>query len=126
MRPILLDANAILRYLLNDISEQADKTAEAIADGAEITLEILAECVFVMCSKKVYGIARSVAVDCLDSFLDEVVCARKGIARAALSSFANTNLDFADCILYAESVVESRKVLTFDKKLQQLLGDAAV
>ena len=30
----LLDANAILRFLLNDIPEQANKTAEIIFTGA--------------------------------------------------------------------------------------------
>ena len=36
----LLDANAIIRFLLNDIPEQADKTANVIYDGA-FTKEIV-------------------------------------------------------------------------------------
>ena len=32
----LLDANAIIRFLLNDIPEQTDKTANVIYDGHSV------------------------------------------------------------------------------------------
>jgi len=44
----LLDANAILRYLLDDIDEQATIVAAAIESGAETLPEVLAEVVYVL------------------------------------------------------------------------------
>ena len=41
-KPVLLDANAVLRYLLEDNDEQADEVCQAVASGAEVTLEVLA------------------------------------------------------------------------------------
>lgn len=45
----LLDANAVLRYLLEDIEAQATKVEQAIIRGAEVTIEVLAECVYGLC-----------------------------------------------------------------------------
>ena len=44
----LLDANAIMRFLLNDIPEQADKTANVIYDGAFTKEIVIAEVVYVL------------------------------------------------------------------------------
>ena len=44
----LLDTNACLRYLLCDNEDQATQVSELIEKGAEITLEVLAECVYVI------------------------------------------------------------------------------
>lgn len=43
---ILVDANVILRYLLDDVPEMAEKANEIIKDGAYTTPEILASRVF--------------------------------------------------------------------------------
>ena len=42
----VVDTNVLLRYLLNDIQEQADKAAELIENGAKSYPEIIAEVVF--------------------------------------------------------------------------------
>ena len=41
----ILDANVILRYLLGDIPDQAEKAKEAVMAGASTTTEVLAEVV---------------------------------------------------------------------------------
>lgn len=115
----LLDANAVLRYLLEDIQEQADEVAEAVACGAEVTVEVLAECVYVLSG--VYEVPRSAIVESLGLLLDEVACQRRNAAAAALGLYAGSSLDFVDCVLAAEHDMSSRPVLTFDKKLRQLL-----
>ncbi|MBQ5365719.1 MAG: PIN domain nuclease, partial [Spirochaetales bacterium] len=53
----LLDANAILRFLLNDIKEQAAEVAQAIRGGAITTPEVLAEVVYVLSG--LYGMPRN-------------------------------------------------------------------
>lgn len=116
----LLDANAVLRYLLEDVQEQADIVARSIELGAEVTVEVLAECVYVLSG--VYRASRSDIAESLGILLDEVTCRRKRVAATALGLYGASSLDFVDCVLAAEVAEGGREVLTFDKKLQGLLG----
>lgn len=115
----LLDANAVLRYLLEDVPSQADVVAEAIGSGAEVTVEVLAECVCVLSG--VYHVSRSGIAEALGILLDEVTCRRKRVAAAALGLYGGGSLDFVDCVLAAEASENGRRVLTFDKRLRSIL-----
>ena len=116
----LLDANAALRFLLEDNDEQARRVENVVQAGAEITIEVLAECVYVLSG--VYKIPRSRIAEGLGILLDEVECRRRVVAATALGYYSGSKLDFVDCILAAEADVAHREVLTFDKKLSSLLG----
>ncbi len=112
----LLDANAVCRYLVCDIPEQAQKAAETIEAGeAELTIEVLAECIYVLAG--FYGKPRADVARVLDALLDEVWCAREEVARESLARYGAGKLDFVDCVLLAEATLNGREVLTFDKKL---------
>lgn len=115
----LLDANAVLRHLLDDIPEQADETTKAIESGAEVTPEVIAECVYVLTG--VYDLDRSEISESLGAFLGEVSCKRKLIMTSALKTFANSKMDFVDCILIAMNKLTGQPVLTFDKKLSRMI-----
>ena len=115
----LLDANACLRYLLCDNEDQASRVSQMVEKGAEVTLEVLAECVYVL--DGVYEVSRPEICKTLVAFLDEVTCARAIVAKAALEFFSEHNLDFVDCVLLAEKYVNDCEIVTFDKKLQREL-----
>lgn len=119
----LLDADAVLRYLLEDIQEQSDCVAETIEAGAEVTVEVLAECVYVLSG--VYHVSRSDIAESLGILLDEVTCRRKRVAAAALGLYSGSSFDFVDCVLAAEVSKNGREALTFDKKLQSLFSRVA-
>lgn len=119
----LLDANAVLRYLLEDIQGQSDCVAETIEAGAEVTVEVLAECVYVLSG--VYYVSRSDIAESLGILLDEVTCRRKRVAAAALGLYSGSSFDFVDCVLAAEVSENGREALTFDKKLQSLFSRVA-
>lgn len=119
----LLDANAVLRYLLEDIQEQSDCVAETIEAGAEVTVEVLAECVYVLSG--VYHVSRLDIAESLGILLDEVTCRRKRVATAALGLYSGSSFDFVDCVLAAEVAENGRETLTFDKKLQSLFSRVA-
>lgn len=119
----LLDANAICRYLIHDIPEQASSVVEVVDAGdAELTIEVLAECIYVLVG--FYGKPRADVAHVLDALLDEVWCEREGVAREALAFYGTRKLDFVDCVLLAESVVNERAILTFDKKLLRAMKAA--
>ena len=111
----LLDANAILRYLLNDIEEQAETVEKAIKNGAYTIPEVMAEVVYVLCG--VYECERKEIADTIRVLLDEIDISDKPVILSALDLFGSTNLDYVDCILVARAVVLNENVLTFDKKL---------
>lgn len=119
----LLDASAVLRYLLEDIQEQSDCVAETIEAGAEVTVEVLAECVYALSG--VYHVSRSDIAESLGILLDEVTCRRKRVAAAALGLYSGSSFDFVDCVLAAEVAENEREALTFDKKLRSLLSRVA-
>lgn len=119
----LLDADAVLRYLLEDIQEQSDCVAETIKAGAEVTVEVLAECVYVLSG--VYHVSRSDIAESLGILLDEVTCRRKRVAAAALGLYSGSSFDFVDCVLAAEVSENGREALTFDKRLQSLFSRVA-
>ena len=115
----LLDTNVVLRYLLEDLQDQADAAADAIACGAEVRPEIISECVYVLSG--LYEVPRDLIVESLTLVLDEVACPRKAVVLSALGLYRASKLDFPDCLLAAEHDVESIDVLTFDKELNKLI-----
>ncbi len=117
----MLDTNMVLRYLLNDNEEMAEEAERIIKKGsALLTTEVIAEVVYVL--KGVYSIERGQIASCLLEFLSEVNIPEEQVVRLGLETYAEQNLDFVDCILYAYNRVKGYEVKTFDKKLQRLLG----
>ena len=117
----LLDTNALLRYLLNDIPDQAERVRRAVEEGACTLPEIICECVFVLISPKIYGFGREEVADALEKLLDEISCERTPELVRALDLFATTRLDFVDCIIAATRELDGNEVLTFDEKLGRLM-----
>lgn len=112
-----LDANAFLRYLLNDIPAQAEAARDVIDSGAAIlTNEVLAEIVYVL--DKVYGLTRQKIADALEGVVKEVQCEDRELVLGALSTYrVNRKLDIVDSILAARHRLRQIEVLTFDKDL---------
>ena len=111
----ILDANAILRYILYDIPEQAIITREIMAVGeVRILHEIIAEVIYVM--NKVYKIPRENVADYIDNFFDDAKCKNKLLINA-VRNFGVLNLDFVDCLLLEYSSETEYEVFTFDEKL---------
>ena len=118
---VVLDANVILRYLLND-NEAMAREAESIikTEVTMVPIEVIAEVVYVL--KGVYSVDRVTIRDALMEFLSEVTVAEKEVIQIGLEAYVENNLDFVDCILYAYSCVKKYDIKTFDKKLNKLLS----
>ena len=117
---LILDANIILRYLLNDNAALADKATEYV-DRADafVTIEVIAEVVYVL--KGVYSLDRPKIRDILKAFLELVKCKHRNIIFTALDLYGDRNLDFVDCVLYAYHKVENAEIATFDLKFQKAI-----
>ena len=118
---ILLDANMILRYLLNDNEEMADQAERVLNSGeAVVTIEVMAEVVYVL--KGVYAMEREKIADTLKGFLKLTGCQERDVLNLALDAFGDRNLDFIDCVLYGYHSVKGYEIATFDKKLLRLIS----
>ena len=114
--PTLLDANAVLRYLLEDDPSKAEAVEKAIAAGAEVTVEVLAACVCVL--ERACRMPRWLVAVELCQLLDEVSCARRSVALVALELYGVSGLSFGDCVLAAEHDEDEarRECLVLDMK----------
>ena len=119
---VMLDANMILRYLLNDNQEMADKAEQYLdAGNVMVTIEVIAEVVYVL--KGVYSMGRDEIVDTIKDFLEMVDCSEMDVLKIALDTYKDRNLDFVDCVLYGYHSFKGTEIATFDKKLLNLLAD---
>ena len=112
----------ILRYLLNDNQEMADKAEQYLNDGdVSVTIEVIAEVVYVL--KGVYSMERDKIADTVKNFLGLVSCQEMDVLNLAVDTYAEHNLDFVDCVLYGYHVVKDIEIASFDKKLLKLIAD---
>ena len=117
---VLLDANMILRYLLDDNEIMAKHAALYIDSGStSVTIEVIAEVIYVL--KGVYLLDRHKIAKTIQQFLSLVRCRDEKVLMFALDTFDKHNLDFVDCILYAYYKVERAEIATFDKQLLRLM-----
>ena len=88
----LIDTNIILRYLLKDNEQQAEKAVEVISTGAYTTAEVIAEAVYVL--SRVYKIPREEVSWMIHCVLLDVKVENLKSLRYALGLFNQTTLDF--------------------------------
>ena len=119
---VILDANMILRYLLNDNVEMAERTEHYLdAGNVFVTIEVIAEVVYVL--RGVYSMERDVIADTVKGFVELVNCHKMDVLKIALDAYGKYKLDFVDCILYGYHAADGAEIATFDKKLLKLLAN---
>jgi predicted nucleic-acid-binding protein len=119
-----IDANIILRYILNDHAELSPKAKEIIEQyTVEVPIEVFCEVVYVLTGH--YKIDRQIVSTELEHFVGQTQCIfpHRRVVLQALAYFGKTSLDFVDCILASYAKIEKDEIHTFDKKLQKLLAE---
>lgn len=118
---ILLDANAILRLLLNDSTEKNKIVKETIEKEHCLALmSVIQECVYVL--EHYYNVPRDQIKDEFINLKTVVYVENEDIYEKAFDYFVKTpKLDFVDCLLCAYKELINIDVLTFDSKLKKKL-----
>ena len=119
---VVLDTNAVLRFLLRDDEEKAVYVRDIMQqETCMIPVEVFAEAAYVLA--KIYNVDRTLIQQKLFGVLrnENVETPNQGVVETALRYFGETILDFVDCLMIGYAVVEGHQILTFDKKLQKLL-----
>ena len=120
---IMLDANMVLRYFLDDVPSQSDYATRLIEEGTPfVPTEVLMEVCFA--SDKVYHLTRNAVSDMVSDFisLPQVYTADKDALLFAFDAYKRYKLDIVDCVLLAYHKVNGDTVETFDKKLLRHLN----
>ncbi len=116
---LVADANTILRFLLNDNSLQFEQAANVFDSSTDVFIpsEIIAEVVYVM--QKVYQIPRTEICSSLLDFIQykNIFIDDKSIIFQALNYYADSKLDYADCIVLSTAKRKKAGIFSFDKGL---------
>jgi len=132
MKKISLDTNAVLRFLLNDISDQHSKVKALVtkASRKEMVLKIPEIVVFetIFALTTYYGFDKDRVINAVETitsagYLD--VESRK-IFLEAINLFRQSNVEFVDCFLVAKCTYDECEFFSFDKKLNKLINSLKV
>lgn len=126
MKQYSLDSNSVLRYILEDISSQADVTQKYLAKARaqEITLFIsclvFVEAVFTL--KTFYKKTKEEIAERLFQFarIPYIQVEKREIVTEALLLYPKTSVSFIDILLLIETAQKGMELMTFDKKLAKL------
>jgi len=118
----MVDANIVLRYLLDDHAELSAKAA-AILEQEKVSLPMEAAWEVVYVLQKVYAVHREEIRQLLTDLLTEalVTMEKPQVFIKALEYYGSSALDLVDTLLCAYHTVEGQKVFTFDNKLNQFI-----
>ena len=116
-----VDANIILRYILNDHAELSLRAKKLIDENTiETPIEVLCEVVFVL--NRVYKVNRKDIADTLLDFYSSTNCilAHREAVISGIKYYGEKGFDFVDCILAGYYEIENIAIHTFDEKLEKL------
>jgi predicted nucleic-acid-binding protein len=119
---LIVDANIVLRYLLLDNAELAEKASQIIENNnVFIPFEVAAEIVYVL--EKVYNVGRTEISRSIKELLasDNIHTYDSDVLNKALDIFSSKKIDFVDTLLCGYSLVRGDEVKTFDKKINKYI-----
>ncbi len=126
MKSLVLDTNAFLRYLLNDVPDQANQVAELFKAAKTNELKIYAPQIIIFeiafALDKYYKFPKNKIVDKLGVLLTTPYLQIQDVRvlQDALILFNSKSLDFVDCFLNCFAQNKDAKLFTFDKNLHNL------
>jgi predicted nucleic-acid-binding protein len=123
---VVIDANAILRYLLDDHAEHSQQARQIFARlrtgelRGFVTEGVLIECVYVLL--KVYSVPKKEIAENLRGLLAYrgVFADHESVMLEGLQLFYEKNVDIVDAIVHLTAEERGWGVCSFDKDLQKL------
>lgn len=120
MKNTLVDANIILRILLDDHDKLAAEAKQILGqpkNSCIVSAVVLAEVVYVLRGK---GYLRKNTATAVNELLEhQVFFYDEPWLEQALGMYGETGLDFADCYLLARSQRQKLSITTLEKKLKK-------
>lgn len=126
MKVLLFDTNSLLRFLLNDIQEQADKTAQMVLKAKKGKAKIIIPQIVIFeiyfALEKFYKLTKEEIINQLEPMIlaSYFSIEEQDLFIEAIKLFKENNLDLVDCFLFAKGKSQGFELFTFDKKLKNL------
>ena len=125
-KTIIVDANIIIRFLLNDHPKLSQLATSLFSKAQKKLIKIyldeviLAEVIWTLSS--FYKIKKADLIDNIEKFIsqDWIVNTKKKSMLKALYLYKSANLDYIDCWIFVVSQALKFKLETFDKNLRRL------
>ena len=125
-KEVILDTNAVLRFITGDDMEKCLKVSELIDTcNCIVPTEVIAEAVYNL--EKFYLHPRQLIAEEIKDFIaiKENLVLNGSVVRYGCNIFASTNFDFVDCLLVGYANVKGNPVFSFDDGLNRQLGHNA-
>lgn len=125
MKSVILDTNALLRLLLNDIPEQAAITQQAIESANKNNQDVIVSPIVIFeaiyALTKHYGISKDEVCKGIRKMfsVEGLIIEEKKVLLTTLNFYHTLNLSFTDCFLLAKAQEENGELFTFDQKLKK-------
>lgn len=122
-----IDTNVLLRFLLNDIPEQADKVADFFHQAKTGKLRlftaqiVIFEIAFIL--EKYYHFSKEKIIIGIEGLLASsyLEVQDRTVFQEALEVYKNKKIDFVDCFLVCKARETNSTLFTFDKNLSKLV-----
>lgn len=127
MKTVLIDANVIIRFLLNDHTTHSPIAKSIFLKAQQGKIKIyldevvVAEVIWTLSS--FYKVKKMDLVDKIEKLLsqDWIVNPKKNLLLETLNVYLSSKLDYIDCWVFIVSKSEGIALETFDKDLKKLL-----
>lgn len=121
-----VDTNVVIRYLTNDVPQQADRVKQRLLQAKEgklnlaITSFTIVEILFILQSW--YKLTKDEAVTKLQTFIspDWIKVEKKKAVLGAFEFYKEKNIDFVDLLNFSVAKEDKAKILSFDKDFDKL------
>lgn len=126
MQSLILDTNSFLRFLLNDVPEQANEVSKLFSKAKAKELDIYVSQIVIFeiefALEKYYKFEKEEITNKLGTIISTpyLKVQDADIFQEAVVLFNNHSLDFVDCFLICQARLKNFKLQTFDKNLQKL------
>ncbi|OGK17475.1 hypothetical protein A2774_05520 [Candidatus Roizmanbacteria bacterium RIFCSPHIGHO2_01_FULL_39_12c] len=126
MKKLIADTNIFLRFLTNDIPEQAARVEKRFREAEKTTLQFivfqitLVEVLFQL--EHWYRLKKAEAADKMIRLFspDWFEIDNKDAVFEALNIYKNKNIDFVDVLVYAIAKKQKLRIFSFDKDFNKL------
>jgi predicted nucleic-acid-binding protein len=123
---IAVDTNVLVRILVDDPDQsgQVQAARNIASEAVQVFVPQIVQVEMVWVLQSAYGMNKADIARALDHLLHNRAFELQAEDHflEALGQFKNTNIDFADCLILAESQAVKSPLVTFDKKLARLSG----
>lgn len=126
MKTLLLDTNAFLRYLLNDIPLQANEVSSLLSSARKGEVRIIVPQIVVFevafALEKYYRFSKEVVLEKLTAIISFSYLTVQDVElfSRSLDLFKIHSLGFVDCFLQCFAEKKGASVFTFDKKFRKI------